>query len=223
MCQGQGQPPGPPGRRGCLRASTPKAFLQRMLGGGAVGGAAHGGAPPSAPCHSATTRQRSSHNAPGRDKREHPPVSRCQSRPGGSPKTSERKSLRSWWNYLEGAEGGRPEEAGRGCWRFSAARPVPGRATFKAHLRDGNSFQPDSRGKTKGMPSRGALQSSPSSSPVEPGAAAVRNGMHRCCQGCQCFGAPTGVLPGARRILAPRVDQTRGIWPLLEAPEMAPG
>ena len=30
-----------------------------------------------------------------------------------------------------GAEGGRLE-AGRGCWRFSAAVPAPGRATFKA-------------------------------------------------------------------------------------------
>lgn len=87
----------------------------------------------------------------------------------------------SWWNSVEGAEEGR-RDAGRGCWRFSAAMPAPGGATFKAHLMDGNPasgfgeqrqasqemrrtipdlevpaalrlFQLDSSGKTKGMPS----------------------------------------------------------------------
>ena len=121
----------PPGHRDCLGASTPKTFLRRMLGGGSVGGAVVGGAVqggPSPPCHSATTWQRSSHNAPGQDKREHHPV--CQSWPRGSPKTCKQKSLRSRWNSLEGAEGGRLETGG-GCWKFSAARPAASRATFK--------------------------------------------------------------------------------------------
>jgi len=38
---------------------------------------------------------------------------------------------------LARADRGR-REAGRGCWRFSAARPAPGGATFNAHLMDGN-------------------------------------------------------------------------------------
>lgn len=63
----------------------------------------------------------------------------------------------------------------------------------------------ESSGQTKGMSSWAALQSLLSSSPVGP----VRNGMQRCCWGCQCFVAPTGALPGAGRILAPKVDQTR--------------
>ena len=64
---------------------------------------------------------------------------RCQCWPGGSLKTSERKTLRNQWNYLEGIDRGRLE-AGRGhCWmRFSAARPAPGGVMFKAHLLDGN-------------------------------------------------------------------------------------
>ena len=36
-----GTAPGCPGYGDCLRASTPKAFFRRMLGGGAVGGAHH--------------------------------------------------------------------------------------------------------------------------------------------------------------------------------------
>ena len=60
-----------------------------------------------------------------------------QTGPGGSLKTSERNSLRSWWNYLEGAEGGRLEAGRDGC-RFSTAIPAPSGAIFKADLMDGN-------------------------------------------------------------------------------------
>lgn len=52
--------------------------------------------------------------------------------------------------------------------------------------------------------------------PEEPGAASLRNGMQRCCQGSQGFEALTGGLPGAESICVPKVDQTGGIWPLLE-------
>lgn len=44
-------------------------------------------------------------------------------------------------------------------------------------------------------------ESSPLSSPVEPGAEAVRKGMQRCCQGSKSFAALTIVLPGTGRIL----------------------
>lgn len=45
------------------------------------------------------------------------------------------------------------------------------------------------------------LESSPLSSPVGPGAEAVRKRMQRCYQGSKSFAAPTIVLPGMRRIL----------------------
>ena len=69
----------------------------------------------SPPRHSAIARQRSSHNAPGQDTREHPPLCHCQSWPAGSSKASESKSLRSRWNSSAEADGGRTE-AGRACW-----------------------------------------------------------------------------------------------------------
>lgn len=50
---------------------------------------------------------------------------------GGSPKTSRRKPLRTRWNYLAGAEGG-SQEAGQGCWVFSAASKDS--SWFTAHL-----------------------------------------------------------------------------------------
>lgn len=59
--------------------------------------------------------------------------------------------------------------------------------------------------------------------PMEPGAAAIRNGMQRCFQGSQCFGAATDTLLGVGRILALKVNQARGLWPLSAALEVAPG
>lgn len=57
--------------------------------------------------------------------------------------------------------------------------------------------------------------------PAEPEVAATRNWMQRHCQGSQGFEAPTGGLLGAGSIFVCRVDQTGGIWPLSEAPEVA--
>lgn len=63
--KGRDSPLGLLSARDCLRASTPKAIFQRMLGGG-VAGRAMGA--PSAPYHSDTTQQHSSHNALGQGK-----------------------------------------------------------------------------------------------------------------------------------------------------------
>ena len=63
---------------------------------------------PPAPCHSATTRQRSGDSAPGGGvSKAASSVSCCQSWPGGSPKTSERKSSGSRQNYLQEGKGAR--------------------------------------------------------------------------------------------------------------------
>lgn len=60
---------------------------------------------PSPSCHSVTILQCSS-ALEGQDKREHPPISCCQSWPRASPQTPKRKSL---WNYLEEAKRGKLE------------------------------------------------------------------------------------------------------------------
>lgn len=91
--------------------STPEAFLQRMLGGGAVAGLWQAGLCMGDPvtlksqCHYPAVQQ----CREGQDKREHPSMSYCQSWLGASPQTSKRKSLRRQWNYLEEAKGGKLE------------------------------------------------------------------------------------------------------------------
>ena len=72
--------------QGLPRGQHPKGLPPKDAGWRGSGRGCPWGAP-SPPCHSASTRQRSSHNGPGQDKREHPPVSHCQSWPGGSLKT----------------------------------------------------------------------------------------------------------------------------------------
>jgi len=120
---------------GLLGAAPQRPSSKGCWARGGGQGCAWGG--PSPPCYSATARQCSSCNVLGQDKREHHPSSHCQSWPEDSPKTSERKSLRSSRNYLLQAQGGRPE-AGRGCWRFFIVRPDCGGVTFKTCLMDGN-------------------------------------------------------------------------------------
>ena len=153
------------------RLFQPQRFCDSMTLGFCEGGWAEGwraglhrGAP-SPPCHSATTRQRSSHNAPGQQKGGILPCP-AASLPGRQPEDIREEVLEEPVEFL----GGRLE-AGRGCWRFFTARPAPGGATFKAHLTDGNpasalrgqtpapqemtrTTKPS--GKTKGMPSGGA-------------------------------------------------------------------
>ena len=233
---------------GLLGAAPQRPSSKGCWARGGGQGCAWGG--PSPPCYSATARQCSSCNVLGQDKREHHPSSHCQSWPEDSPKTSERKSLRSSRNYLLQAQGGRPE-AGRGCCSFSAARP----ASWQGHLQSPSdgwkscfslwgtdaspsgdeknhqplevpeaiwTFQLDSSGKTKPLPSAGTLQRSQSLYPVESGEAAVRKGMQRSYKGSQVFRAPTGVLPGTGRVLDLKVREAGDTWPLLEAHEMAP-
>lgn len=128
-------------------------------------------AAPSPPCHSASTRQRSSQNAPGQDKTEQPPVSPGRDgrgQPEGIP-----EEVLQLLQLPTGAEGGRAAP-GRGCCSFSAARPAPSSTSFRAHL--SYPFQLDGCGQTKGNPSSGAP---PSSSPMEPGAQAISNGVQR--------------------------------------------
>ena len=75
--QGQGQPLG---LLGTGTALGPAPQSPSSQGRWAAGATAHGGLSPL--CHSATTQQRSSHNAPGQVKRGHPPVSSQSARLG---------------------------------------------------------------------------------------------------------------------------------------------
>jgi len=125
----------------------------------------------------------------------------------------------SWWGHLES-----PSDGWKSCFglRGRDASPSGDENHQPPELPKAIwTFQLDSSGKIKALPSSGALQSSLSLSPVKSGAAAVTKGMQSCCKGSQGFGAPTGVPQGVGRILDTKVCKARGTWPLLEAPEMA--
>lgn len=87
-----------PGHRDCLGASTPKASSHRCWVEGQQEGL-HRGDPvtPMSQCHHPAMQ---TSQCPGWDKREHPPVSRCQRWPGDSLETSKGKFLRSHWRWL---------------------------------------------------------------------------------------------------------------------------
>lgn len=128
--------------------------------------------------------------------------------------------------------------------KFSTARTAPSWGVFKAHLMDWNPTSaigeqmpsPQMRRATntwkcpklKGLFSCIAVErlmeclfeecckSLLLSSAAEPGAPAVRNGMHSCCLGnCSALEHP-GVLPGKGRFLALKFSQAGGILLLLE-------
>lgn len=124
-----GTAPGPPGHRDCLGDSTPKTLLRGMLAGGTADGAGHGGAT-SPPCHSVTSRHRSSHNAPGSIKGAASPVP-LPELVRGQPEDIPEEILEETVELLRGGEGGRPE-AGRGCWRDDVQSSSDGWKSFSA-------------------------------------------------------------------------------------------
>ena len=205
-----GTAPGPPGHSDCLGASTQR-LPPKGAGRRGVGGAVHGGPCQSPPCHNATpgngnaavtvpqgSIKGGTHQCPAA--RAAPGAARrhLRGREGG---ITGRGLREEDWSLVEAARGSLlqgqllaghlqissdgwrcPRLSGCFRWRVVAS---PRECLLEEHCR-----------------------SSPSSSPAEPGAAAVRNGVQGCCQGSQCFGAaarqaqerfwpPRSIRPGA--------------------------